>query len=156
AQLLKPFGEAVEIVVERAEREMSEPFARALAHCDPHVRIATGFHGQKTAVLIDLESEFAVEIFGDREIWNGEMKPVDRMNAEFAWTSRRLDGVANGGHRVSSPLRAGAESESSLARRRSADATSSSARRPSSARAGVARRYRRRRVDRSDGHRRRR
>jgi len=60
------------------------------------MRIAARLHGEETAVLVDLESELAVEILGDLEIGNGEMKPVDRMDAEFAGTPRRLDGAANG------------------------------------------------------------
>jgi hypothetical protein len=62
------------------------------------MRIVARLHGQKATVLIDLKSELAVEIFGDREVGNGEMKPVDGMNAELAGTSGRLDGAANGGH----------------------------------------------------------
>jgi hypothetical protein len=81
---------------------MSELFARALAEGDPDMRVAARLHGQKTAVLIDIKSELAVEVFGDREIGHSEMKPVDRMNAEFARTSGRLDGAANGGHGASS------------------------------------------------------
>ena len=38
AELLKPLGEAVEIVVKRAERDMSELLARALAERDPDMR----------------------------------------------------------------------------------------------------------------------
>src|SRR5580658_3024356 len=81
---------------------MAEPFARALAEGDPDMRIAGRLQGEETAVLIDLESELAVEIFRDREIGNSEMKTVDRMNAEFTGTSGRLDGAANGGHGASS------------------------------------------------------
>src|SRR3984957_12067845 len=79
---------------------MSELLSRALAKRDPDVRIATCLHGQETAVLIDLKSELAVEIFRDREIGNSEMKTVDRMDAEFAGTSGRLDRAANGGHSI--------------------------------------------------------
>ena len=92
AQRLKPLGETIEIVVERAERDVSELLARTLAEGNPDMRIAARLHGQKTALLVDLEPELAVEIFGDREIGNSEMKPVDRMNAKFARTSGRLDG----------------------------------------------------------------
>jgi hypothetical protein len=64
------------------------------------MRIVSRLHGQETAVLIDLKSELSVEIFRDREIWNSEMKTVDRMDAELAGTSGRLDGAQNGGHGV--------------------------------------------------------
>ena len=68
---------------------MSKLLARTLAERDPDMRIAGGLHGEETALLVDLKSKLAVEIFGDREIGNSEMKPVDRMNAEFAGTSGR-------------------------------------------------------------------
>src|SRR6185312_8467900 len=84
AQRLKPFGETVEIVFKRAERDMPELLARPLAQADPDMGVALRLHRQKTAVLVDLKSELAIEAFGDRKIGNGEMKPVDRMNAEFA------------------------------------------------------------------------
>src|SRR5579863_534786 len=77
---------------------MAELLARTLAERDPDMRVAARLHRQETAVLVDLKSELAIEIFGDREIGNSEMKPVNRMNAEFAGTSSRLDGAANGGH----------------------------------------------------------
>jgi hypothetical protein len=64
------------------------------------MRTAGRLQGQETALLIDLESELAVETFRDREIGNSEMKTVDRMNAEFAGTSGRLDGATNGGHGI--------------------------------------------------------
>ena len=64
------------------------------------MRIAGRLQGQETAVLIDLESELAVEIFRDREIGNSEMKTVDRMDTELAGTSGRLDGAQNGGHNI--------------------------------------------------------
>src|SRR5690242_8490678 len=102
AKPLKPLGEAVEIVFEHAERDMPELLARTLADRDPDMRIAARLHGEDAAVLIDLESELAVEISGDLKIGNGEMKPIDRMHAKFARTSRRLDGAADGGHGVSS------------------------------------------------------
>jgi hypothetical protein len=60
--------------------------------------VALRLHRQKTAVLVDLKSELAIEAFGDRKIGNGEMKPVDRMNAEFAGTTGWPDSLANGGH----------------------------------------------------------
>ena len=53
-------------------------------------------------MLIDLKSKLAVEIFGDCEIGNSEMKPVDGMNTEFTGTPGRLDSGANGGHGQSS------------------------------------------------------
>jgi len=68
------------------------------------MRVAGRLHGEETAILTNLEPELAVEIPGDREIGNSEMKPVDRMNAEFAGTSGRLDGAANGGHDASSRI----------------------------------------------------
>src|ERR1700678_875182 len=102
AQRGKPLGEAIKIVVERAERDMPKLLARTLAEGDPDMRIAAGLHGEETAVLVDLESELAIEMLGDREIGNRKMKSVDRMDAEFAGTSGRLDGGANGGHGASS------------------------------------------------------
>jgi hypothetical protein len=81
---------------------MPKLLARALAKGDPDMRVAAGLHGEELAVLVDLKSELAVECFRDREIGNGEMKPIDGMNAEFAGTSGRLDGGANGGHGASS------------------------------------------------------
>ena len=41
------------------------------------------------AALLELESELAVEIPGDRKVGNSEVKLVDRMNAEFTGPSRR-------------------------------------------------------------------
>ena len=57
---------------------------------------------RRLPLLVDLESELAVEIFGDRKIGNSEMETVDGMNAKFARASGRLDGAANGGHGASS------------------------------------------------------
>ena len=81
AQRLEPLGEAVEIVVERAERDVPELLARALAEGDPDMRIAGGLHGQKTALLVDLESELAVESSWrprDREQRNETGRPNER------------------------------------------------------------------------------
>ena len=63
---------------------MSKLLARALADRDPDMRIAAGLHGEQIAVLVEVESEFAVEVLRDRKVGNGEMESVDRMNAEFA------------------------------------------------------------------------
>src|ERR1700722_12830485 len=83
---------------------MSKLLARTLAERDPNMRGAGRLQGQKTSLLVGLKSEFAVESFGDREIGNSEMKPVDRVNAEFAGTAGWLHGVANGGHDASSRI----------------------------------------------------
>ena len=77
---------------------MPKLLARALAKRDPDVGIVARLQGETSAILVDLKSELAVEIFGDREIGNREMKTVDGMDTEFAGTSGRLDGAANGGH----------------------------------------------------------
>ena len=108
AHRLEPFGETVEIVLERAERDMSELLARAFAEGHPDMRIAARLHRQEIAVFVDLESELAVEIPGDRKVGHGEMEPVDRMHAEFSRSPGRLDEAANFGHVASSRCRFGA------------------------------------------------
>src|SRR5579863_8490517 len=102
AQRLQPLGEAVEIIVENAVRDVPQLLARTLADGDPDMAVAARPHGEEIAVFVDLEAELAVEIPGDLKIGNGEMKPVDRMNAEFSGPPRRHNGAANGGHGVSS------------------------------------------------------
>ena len=81
---------------------MSQLLARTLAEGDPDMRGAGGLQGQETRLLVDFQPELAVESFGDLEIGNSEMKPVDGVNAEFARTSGRLDDAVNGGHGASS------------------------------------------------------
>ncbi len=81
---LEALGEAVEIVLEHAERQVLMLLARSLADRPPHVRIALGGERQAGVALADLESELAVEPARDGEIGDDKMEMVERMHAKFA------------------------------------------------------------------------
>ncbi len=102
AHRLQPLGEALEIVLERAERQEAVLLARSLADRAPEMGMAVGLHRQLAARLADLEPEVVVERLRDREVGDEEVEPVERMDAELAGAPDRLDGPADRGHGHSS------------------------------------------------------
>ena len=102
AEGLELLGEAVEIVLEYAERDVLVLLARSLADRAPDMRTALRRERESGAAFADLEPEFVVKGFGRGQIRDDEMEMVERMHAELAGPARRLHETLNCRH-VSPP-----------------------------------------------------
>ena len=102
AEGLESLGEAVEIVLEYAERDVLVLLARSLADRAPDMRTALRRERESGAAFADLEPEFVVKGFGRGQIRDDEMEMVERMHAELAGPARRLHETLNCRHAVSS------------------------------------------------------
>ena len=81
----------IDVVLERAERDIAQFLPRPLVDRPPDVGLLEGAECQTAAALPDVEAEFAIEILRDGEVRHGEMEMIDRMNAKFAGAPARLD-----------------------------------------------------------------
>src|SRR5208337_2167329 len=95
---LQPLGEAIEIILECAERDVLVLLARAFADRAPDVRVAFRRERQGGPALADIEPELDIESLGDGRIRVHEMKMIERMHAERARPARGLHETLNCGH----------------------------------------------------------
>ena len=100
AERLEAFGEAVEIVLENAERHVLVLLARTLADRAPDMRIACRREREGGAALADIEPELVVKGPGDGQVRYDEMEMVERMHAELAGPAGRLHETLNCRHVV--------------------------------------------------------
>jgi hypothetical protein len=56
-------------------------------------------HGQQIAAFFDVQPKLAVKMAGDRKIWHGEVKTIERMDAKLSGTPARLDVALDRCHR---------------------------------------------------------
>ena len=77
AHFLQAFCEAVDIVLECAERDVLVLLSRALTDEAPNMRGTLCGEREAIATLGDVQAEFRVEILRDRKIRRDELEMVD-------------------------------------------------------------------------------
>ena len=112
AEVLKPFGEGLKILLEQAEGKIAEFFPRTFADADPAMRRALGIKPKAVSLLANVKTERVIEGLRHFQVGHDHVTLIKGMNAEFARPSRWLNEAVVGGHvdsffRLSRPSRSG-------------------------------------------------